>query len=236
MLSVFRNGDKKKLDAILKKESKFNLNNRLKSYPVLWHKPDIFHLQWVKGIADWMWVKAFGIKLVVSLRGAHINYSPLANKALATTYSKNFPAVDGFHAVSNAIMLEAKKYKLDENKTAIIYSGIHVNSVSLKPYQRKKRTTILSVGRSHWKKGYTYALDVFKILLNQNFQFKYTIVGGVNLELKYQIKELGLDPYVNVIEQVSFDEVQRLIKTSNLLLLPSHALFALIMLAIVSHP
>ena len=43
-------------------------------------------------------------KFILSLRGAHINYSPLADSSLAQTYSRLFPKIHAFHAVSKAIM------------------------------------------------------------------------------------------------------------------------------------
>ncbi len=223
LLTLFKHKDKKQLDNILKAQSKNDLYDKVKYYPVLWHKPDVFHIQWAKGVNEWLWVQSFGIKLVLSLRGAHINYSPIANQDLANTYKASFPKVDAFHAVSKAIAKEATKYGADINKIDVVYSGLDLdlfkNANDNLP--ENEVLQVISVGRPHWKKGYAYALDAFKLLLDQNFQFKYTIVGGVNLELQYQIEELGLKPYVNVINHVSFDEVQRLIKSSDLLLLPS---------------
>lgn len=224
LLSVFKNKEKRELDNILKCESRFGLYDKVKCYPVLWHKPDIFHIQWAKGLNEWIWVKQFGIKLVLSLRGAHINYSPIADHNLAEMYKNQFPKVDAFHAVSHAIASEAGKYGADISKIKVVYSGLNLSlfeNSNVEPIQNNPKFHVISVGRSHWKKGYVYALDAFKLLLDQNFQFTYTIVGGVNLELRYQIKELGLETHVNIIEQVPFEEVQRLIKTSDLLFLPS---------------
>ena len=64
LLFCFKPKEKQKLDAILKAQSKNLLLAKVKCYPVLWHKPDVFHMQWAKGLEDWMWVKDFGIKLV----------------------------------------------------------------------------------------------------------------------------------------------------------------------------
>ena len=224
LLTLFRFKDKRRLDKILKDESRFSLYDRVKYYPVLWYKPDIFHVQWAKGINDWLWVKTFGIKIILSLRGAHINYSPIANLELAELYTTCFPKVDGFHAVSKAIAKEATKYGANAEKIKVIYSGLDISSfenVKGNASDKNDAFHVISVGRPHWIKGYTYALDAFKILLDKNIQFKYTIVGGLNLELEYQIDELGLSPYVNFIGKVPFDEAQNLIKTSDLLLLPS---------------
>jgi colanic acid/amylovoran biosynthesis glycosyltransferase len=224
LLFLFKNEDKRKLDLLLKTESRNGMYDRVKCYPVLWHKPDIFHIQWAKGLSEWVWVKSFGIKLVLSLRGAHINYSPIADSKLANMYNTQFPNVDAFHAVSKAIAEEAEKYGAEKEKIKVVYSGLDGNSFyNTKPESPNKRITfdVISVGRPHWIKGYSYALDAFKLLKDQNFKFTYMIVGGVNLELQYQIAELGLEKNIRVIDHVPFDEVQRLIKASDLLLLSS---------------
>jgi colanic acid/amylovoran biosynthesis glycosyltransferase len=224
LLFVFKNSDKRKLDSILKAESRNSMYDRVKCYPILWNQPDIFHIQWAKGIAEWAWVKKFGIKLVLSLRGAHINYSPIADTELASMYKKEFPNVDAFHAVSKAIAEEAKKYGAKKEKIKVVYSGLDISIFNrTKPELSNQRDTfnVISVGRPHWKKGYTYALDAFKLLKDQKFQFTYTIVGGADLELKYQIAELGLENDIIVLDHVQYDDVEGLIKTSDLFLLSS---------------
>lgn len=224
LLLIFKSKDKQKLDTLLKVEARNNMYERVKCYPVLWHKPDIFHIQWAKGLKDWIWVKDFGIKLVLSLRGAHINYSPIADKNLAEMYQKYFPKVDAFHAVSKAISNEALKYGAKDEKIKVVFSGLDLNNLTnptLNASQKNNTFNVISVGRPHWIKGYVYALDAFKLLKEENFRFTYTIVGGLNLELKYQIKELGLEDHVLIVNYLPFDEVQRLIGISDLFLLPS---------------
>jgi colanic acid/amylovoran biosynthesis glycosyltransferase len=132
LLFLFKTDLKRQLDTLLKQEQRYTLNTRLKCYPVLWHQPDIFHVQWAKGIADWLWVQDFGIKLVLSLRGAHINYSPIADNSLAETYIRCFPKLDGFHAVSEAMALEAQKYGAKASKIKVVYSGLNLNELVFK--------------------------------------------------------------------------------------------------------
>lgn len=222
LLFLFKNSDKSKLDKILKNNSKNSLQDKLKNYPVLWHKPDIFHIQWAKGLSDWIWVQEFGIKLVLSLRGAHINYSPIADENLASMYRENFPKVNAFHAVSKAIGLEAEKYKAQKEKTRVIHSGLDLNpNVSLEK-RENKTFNIISVGRPHWIKGYSYALDSCKILKEENFTFKYTIIGGADdIETLYQIHDLQLENEVVLLGKLPFDQVQERMQSADLLLLPS---------------
>ncbi|MDO6597693.1 glycosyltransferase family 4 protein [Oceanihabitans sp. 2_MG-2023] len=222
LLFFFKSKEKQKLDLILKKQSKNLLLDKVKSYPVLWHKPDVFHLQWAKGLADWVWVKEFDIKLILSLRGAHINYSPIADTALAAMYRENFPKVNAFHAVSKAIGLEAEKYGAAKEKIQVVYSGLPEVTVAIKNKKPNAVFQIISVGRAHWKKGYTYALDACKILKDNNVKFHYTIIGGAkDVEYAYQLHDLDLLDVVTLLDNVTYPKVQSLMQDSDLLLLPS---------------
>jgi len=222
LLELFKRSEKKRLNAILASTEQDSLNNRVKYYPVLWHKPDIFHIQWAKSLKDWSWVQDFGIKLVLSLRGAHINYSPIADHQLSQVYRENFPKVDGFHAVSKAMKKEASQYGAPLNKCRVIYSGMESSVLKEEEKKRNSVLQIISVGRSHWIKGYSYALDACKILRDQEVAFKYYIVGGLNnLELMYQIDDLGLKSHVELLDNMPFEKVQKLIHQSDLLILPS---------------
>ena len=222
LLLLFKRKEKKHLDRIIKNQSSSVLHTKVKFYPVLWCQPDIFHLQWAKGLAEWIWVKEFGIKLILSLRGAHINYSPIADEALAQTYRDLFPNIDRFHAVSKAIATEAEKYNANPEKIDVVYSGLDLNEFKNVEVANSDVFQMISIGRPHWVKGYHYALDACRLLLDNNFSFKYTIVGGADdIELLYQIKDLGLGAHVELLPKQPFKDVKLLIGQNDLLLLPS---------------
>jgi len=223
LLALFKRQEKKRLDTWLKETHRTTLYDKVKYYPVLWYQPDVFHIQWAKGLDDWIWVQDFNMKLVLSLRGAHINYSPIADEELAKMYQQYFSKVDGFHAVSKAIGVEAQKYGAVAARIHTIYSGLDLSSMSspqLKP--KNKVFQLISVGRPHWIKGYTYALDACKLLKDAGFDFEYTIVGGADaIEYQYQVHDLGLEDQVHLLGQQDFETVQTLIQEADLLLLPS---------------
>jgi len=228
LLSLFRKSDKKKLDSWLIENKKTHWNEKNMLYPIVWLKPDILHLQWVKDISHFGWTQKLGIKLVVSLRGAHINYSPLTVEDLADTYRKCFPKVDTFHGVSNAICKEAAKYNADLNKCTVVYSGFKIEEFSKSNWNNNFETlpqrslNIISVGRSHWKKGYHFALDAIRLLKAKNVHFHYTIIGAAGVEeLEFQRDQLELAEQVTFLEKVPFHEVKNIIRNADVLLLPS---------------
>lgn len=218
---------KKQLDNLIKKEGNYSIWKRALSYSILWHQPDVLHIQWAKDIPNFLWVKEFGIKLVLSLRGAHINYSPITVPGLADQYQKAFPQVDAFHGVSQAICLEAQKNGADPLRCKVVYSGLNLDDF---PFNSNKytrgfpeTTKIISVGRSHWKKGYTLALDALSDIKNEYcFSFHYTIIGASdNEEHIFQRHQLGLLNEVSLLGNLPFDKVKKAIQEADMLLLPS---------------
>jgi len=202
------------------------LNRLCRFTIVLNHLPDIFHVQWIKTGHEWLFLKDFGVKVVGSFRGAQINYSPIANDKLAQIYKDTFPLYDGFHAVSEAIMNEALKYNASVDKIWRITGAVHPDLLiypSLKK-QKIKRTKlqVLSVGRSHWIKGYSYAIDACKILMDDGVSFHYTIIGASDSEeLLFQINDLNLNEFVTLTDKVEQKEVIKQYENSDILLLPS---------------
>lgn len=223
LLMVFKSKEKTKLDSIIASQNGNYKIKKLKYYPVLYHKPNIFHLQWAKGIEDWLWVQEFGIKLVLSLRGTHISISPIAEETLKKKYETNFNKIDGFHAVSNAILKETRIYEPNLKNATVIYSGLELEKLVYKPkIAISSELKVLSIGRSHWLKGYNYALDAFAILKHEHFNFNYTIIGIDNEEeLIFQRNQLQLENDVSFQKSVPFHQIVAQIYKADVVLLPS---------------
>ena len=223
LLTIFKPNQKKKLDQIIRNQNGADIKYKTKYYPVLFHQPDIFHIQWAKGSKDWMWVQEFGIKLVVSLRGTHVTISPLADEKLATSYRNCFPRINHFHAVSEAIANEAKKYGANQKSIKVVYSGLDLMNFPFKLENNSNPTfKIISVGRLHWLKGYRYGIQTVANLKTANFNFQYTIIGIENDdELLFQRLQLNLENEITFIKQQQFKEIIKEIQSSDLLFLPS---------------
>lgn len=222
LLLITRPAELRKLKTILKSHDKAGYRHKLSiSLPVLYYRPDIFHVQWAKSIKDWMWVKEFGMKMVLSLRGTHINYSPITIPGLANMYYLTFPNVDGFHAVCKAIGCKAAVYGANNIKT--IYSGLAANEYSFKPTANKtNRLNILSVGRWHWVKGYDYAINAMQILKSRGFDFHYTIIGGKEgEEALFDIVDMELEQHIAFIDFVPHAALKEYFHAADVLLLPS---------------
>ncbi|WP_242091607.1 glycosyltransferase family 4 protein [Aestuariivivens sediminicola] len=195
--------------------------------PVIIHKPDIFHIQWAKDIRQWMFLKdRFGAKLVLSLRGAHINYSPIADVELANTYKELFPKVDRFHAVSKAIAIEAQKYHVDKEKIEVIHSPIVKTTFDAFGVFEKRNMDcflMVSVGRFHWIKGYNYAIDAVKLLKEKGVQVHYTVIASnaISEDILFQIDQLNLTKEVEILNGLPQHLLFESLKDYDCLILPS---------------
>ena len=214
---------------LLKKKNK-NFKNLIRNLgfilPILNNQPDIFHIQWAKTVnLNYEIYELLNSKIALSLRGAHINYSPLNDSKLKEAYLKYFPKTDAFHAVSKAIASESLKYGANEDKIQVIHSSVRDEYLVSKNADEKKigKFEIISVGRHHWKKGYHYALDAMNQLRNENFNFSYTIIaqGDIPEEILFLMNEYNLSDHVKIMKGMQHKDLMEKLRSSDLLLLPS---------------
>ncbi len=198
-----------------------------KILPVLNHTPDIFHIQWAKSLPFWFFLKEiFGIKIILSLRGAHILYSPLADKELAEQYKMLFPKVDKMHAVSNELLLKATQFGAKKDRIERIYSVLDLNLLKTfekTDYSIHEPFRFLSVGRFHWAKGYQISIKAIAGLKKMNRKIHYTIVAEkkISEEILYQIDELSLEDHIKIIHPKSQHDVYNIMNKSDCFVLPS---------------
>ena len=190
---------------------------------------DIFHIQWAKTLVQYPeFIEKLTCPIVLSLRGTHINVSPISDEGFSLSFKKYFPRINGFHAVSQAIAEEAEKYGADINKITVINPAVDEKLLNYKADKVNNLDSdilhIISVGRCHWIKGYTNALDAMVILKNKKIKFYYTIIasGKDQENILYQIHDLGLNECVSFInDELSHDEVLKKISECDLFFLPS---------------
>ena len=189
---------------------------------------DIFHIQWAKTLVHYPeFIDKLKCPVVLSLRGAHVNYSPLADKKLADGFIKYFPMVTRFHAVSDAIAKEAEKYSANPSRITVIHPAVKYELLNVEELRNTNESNkvikIISVGRCHWKKGYTFAMDAIAILKKQGSKFHYTIIanGRDSENIHFQIHDMDLKTKVNFINGLPHQDVLEKMSESDLFLLPS---------------
>lgn len=208
------------------KGAKAVFKNLLFYLPLLSCKPDRVHIQWAAFIHKKnLLFDLFKNKVVLSLRGAHINYTPITKPEIKASYLKLFPLVHKFHAVSEEISREALKYGAASSKTEVIYSMVDDSLLNKKLYKKEiqDKLRIISVGRFFWKKGYGYALDALYKLKQINIPFTYTLIaqGDTPDDVKFQIHQLGLESDVQIVNGKDHESVLKRIEEHDVLLMTS---------------
>ena len=218
----------KLLDEVKTETSRYSKFQKFsKCLPILLYKPDILHLQWAKDLPKYVFLKIrFGIPLVVSFRGAHINYTPIVEPDFAALYKKTFPYVDAFHGVSKTILNKASQYGNISHRSTVIYSPMpDFFFDAYQHYQKQKRETIriVSVGRNHWKKGYQYAVDAIYKLKQNGYKVRYTLIGPSQPSeaLLFQMHQLDVIDNISFIGYLKQQELLEQLKDEDVLLLPS---------------
>ena len=169
-------------------------------------KPDVIHVQW-PSILPWVepYLENQKYPIILSQRGYHTNIRPFVNLKNFNYLKSLYPKLSGLHSVSKAISSKSKK--IGTPKTCIddvVYTGLNLEMFSLN-YQPKKNNIlqIVSVGRPHWIKGYSYAIRACNLLKEKGVGFTYTIVGGAeNEELIYLIKLFNLEENIILTKNI----------------------------------
>lgn len=194
--------------------------------PIFMAKPDKVHIQWAADLyKKELLFDLFPEKIILSLRGAHINYTPIIKPEFGELYKKVFPKVHKFHGVSNAIASEAEKYGAKRDKIQTIYSFVSIKVSKNKISNQLEDDTlkIISVGRFHWKKDYEHAIDAMYILKLEKIKFHYTIIAGGSIpeNIHFQINQLELSNNITIINGLPHQDVIVELTKNDLFLLPS---------------
>lgn len=202
------------------------INQVLFYTPIRQFNPDWVHLQWASMITQReLLFDLFPGKILVSLRGAHINYTPIIKPTVAQDYQKLFPKVTRFHAVSEAIKLEAMKYGAAPEKIQRIYTSVDETLLTQTLQEKPKGDVIniIVVGRFHWVKGYSILMDALIHLKVTGINFKLELIAGKEIpeEIFYAIHQGQLKQYIEVSASLSHDLVLDRIQNADLLILPS---------------
>jgi colanic acid/amylovoran biosynthesis glycosyltransferase len=190
-------------------------------------RPDVVHFQWVTQLLIYRNILNTDIKIALSLRGKQVNVTAAIDDHFSGELSGLLPRLHGVHAVSADLARKAMALGCPSERVKVVYSSINDSwFTSLTPSAvRAKPFKILSVGRFHWLKGYRTALDgLAKLRTLSGGDFTYTLVasGEISSELLFQMRLLDLERNVIIRNGIPHAEVMKLMKESDVLLLPSY--------------
>ena len=194
------------------------------------NKPNVIYAHWFtpQGItASWV-SRLTKTPYILTTHASDVdvwNKIPLFNKMIVKFHTKNAHAIT---AVSRRSLnklknfFDEKDWRNIEHKTKIIPMGVNISNKNNTKNVKNKKKNILFIGRLAEKKGVEYLLEAFSKLENKK-DYNLIIAGDGFLldKLKTESKKLKIDNYTNFIGYVSGDKKDRLLKESDITILPS---------------
>lgn len=188
-------------------------------------QPDIIHVQWLS-LLDWLapYYRKENIRIILSQRGSQVNIRPFIDQRFKEKINKYYQDLDGIHSVSNYVDRKSQIFSCSSRTlNKVIYSGLDLDHLVFnKCFRINKKLKILSIGRSHWVKGFDTSIKAMYFLKGKEISFGYEIVGTQGQEeLLFLVKKLDLDHQVNLLPKMDQDEVFNRIKNADIILISS---------------
>ncbi|MFA0847435.1 MAG: glycosyltransferase [Methanobacterium formicicum] len=187
-------------------------------------KMDVVHVQWPipNGLGAIFLKKIYGIPYVNTIHGEEVHLSKRYHLLFALRWLVNNSSKTITNStVTRKFCLEAG---LDGDKIEVIPFGVDTDFFRpLDVYKDENIFQILSVGYLIERKGFEYLIRAMPLVLEKHKQARLKIVGSGPLEskLKELIYELDLGDEVEIVNNVSDEELLMIYNSSDLFVLPS---------------
>lgn len=192
-------------------------------------KPNMIHFEFGTLAPERMYLKkVLGCKTLVSFRGYDLNFSNLEK---TDYYRLVWEQADMLHLLSQDLWRTAVKRGCPEAKPhVLIPPGVDLDVFTpealpptAQPEIQDRPMRILSVGRLEWKKGYEYAIQAVRILVDQGIACEYRIIGdGAYYEpLVFARHQLGLEVIVVLVGAQPAQVVKAALEWADIFLHPS---------------
>lgn len=173
------------------------------------------------GVACGFLSRVFSFKLYIQCLGSDVNFhsqQAFKRRQLQSAFNKAKSVI----TVSNA--LENKVREIAPNaKVVTAYNGVNFNKFSLRPkYPKSYKLTF--IGNLIKTKGVYELIDAIEVLIKKNPRYKLQIIGAGPERggLEQACKEKQIGQSVTFCGSVAHDQVVGLLKTSDMLVLPSY--------------
>lgn len=194
-------------------------------------KPDVLHFEWNFAAVQYRPLfDLFRCPAIVSCRGTQAHVAPHnpGRKAEVDLLPVTFRKAAAIHCVSTAIRNEAIRLGGSPEKMHVIRPA--VDPTVFCPAGRKQRDAqgrfrILTTGSIAWVKGYEYALQAIRMLVDRGIDAHWTLIGkGEKTDrqrLLYTIHDLELVDRVHLLGVLDPDQVVTELQNSDAFLLSS---------------
>lgn len=159
-------------------------------------------------------------KLLVSVRGYDITVSENYEK---WSYQKLFEKADLLLPVSKSLGKHLKNLGCDDDKIRVLHSGVEIESFVPKSFAPiRQPVKLVSVGRLVEKKGFKFAIQAIRLLVEQGLRCEYTLIGDGPLkkDLEAYVLENGLAESVFLKGACDHDTVKQTMSSADIYLAP----------------
>lgn len=185
---------------------------------------DVIHVQWPipNGLGAIFLKKVYGIPYINTIHGEEVYLS----KRYHTLFALKRLVNNSIKTITNSTITKKSCIEagLDGDKIDVIPFGVDTDFFRPVDVPKdEKLFQLLSVGYLIERKGFQYLIKAMKEVLKKHNNARLKIVGSGPLEnkLKNLIKELGLDETVEILKNVSDEELLNIYNSSDLFILPS---------------
>lgn len=193
-------------------------------------KVDVFHIQFALAGLELADMKTIGLitsKFIVTLHGHDVhfkNHIELLKKK--STYLKLFQVTNYTTINTNYLKKKAIEIGCVKDKIITIPMGVDVsffNDDNVKKAPEKSTIKLISIGRLIEIKGFQFAIQAIKSLVESGFNLNYTIVGEGQMEneLHELINNLELNHVIEFAGRRNQTEIKNLLKENHLFLMCS---------------
>lgn len=185
---------------------------------------DVVHVQWPipNGLGALFLKKIYGIPYINTIHGEEVHLSKRYRLLFALRWLVNNSSKTITN--SNATREFCLEAGLDKEKISVIPFGVDTDFFRpLDVYKDENIFQILSVGYLIERKGFEYLIRAIPYVLRENKNVRLKIIGSGPLEpkLKKLIYELNLGNEVEIVKNVSDEELLMIYNSADLFVLPS---------------
>ncbi len=183
--------------------------------------PDVVHMQFgANAIGREAIGRLIDCAAVVSFHGADLNFAGL--DAEPGYFDGVWTHADAIHFTSEDIQRRAVRrgWEPDE-RGCVITPSIDVSRFAPQPRARAGSPfRIVAVGRLHWKKGYEFALQAVRLLIDEGVECEFAVIGDGEHRpaVERAIRDLGLEHVVRLTGSQPSERVRDEMQASDVLL------------------
>lgn len=195
--------------------------------PFVGRRWDVIYFPWSSGAISYLPLFEWGMPVVVSCREAQANVAPHTPEYLTIREGlrATLERAAAVHCVSAAIREEAIYYGLDPAKATVIRPAVDPDFFVPPANDRlpSSEVRVVTTGSLIWRKGYEYALQAIRLLLDRNVPAQFAIIGDgpERQRLYYTIRDLGLQEHVHLLGQLPPTQVRHHLQQADAFLLTS---------------